>query len=89
MEQRLYTIHDMAGLLGLTVSAIHGHLNRRNYGAVPRPIRLGRRLMWPVAIVDAWIQDKVDAAQAATEEAHQQFTQPVTLGRPRKTRSGH
>lgn len=89
MEQKFYTINDMANLLGLTVSAIHGHLNRRNYNAVPLPVRLGRRLAWPVAIVDAWIQDKIDTAQTAAEKAQQQFIRPATIGRPRKTRSGH
>ncbi len=43
METRFYNINEIAAILGLTVAAVHAHLVRRNYDAVPLPVRLGNR----------------------------------------------
>lgn len=65
VQKRLYNIQELATILGKTVAAIHGHLARKQFDAVPPPMRLGRRLAWLVDAVDDWIDAK--AAQAATQ----------------------
>ncbi|MDR2891533.1 MAG: transcriptional regulator [Deltaproteobacteria bacterium] len=65
VQKRFYNIQEIATILGKSVAAIHGHLNRKQFDAVPPPMRLGRRLAWLVESVDAWIDAK--AAQAAQE----------------------
>lgn len=64
MRKRLYNINELAAILGFTVSAIHGHLARKNYDAVPPPFRLGRRLAWSVEAIDQWLEDKIEEANA-------------------------
>lgn len=79
--QRIYYINDLAGILGTSPASIHGHLARRNYEAVPPPIRLGHRLAWPAEVLDSWLSKKIEASQT---------TQTCTdaprrsRGRPRK-----
>ncbi len=87
MEQKFYTINEMASILGLTVSAIHGHLNRGNYDAVPSPIRLGRRLAWPVQLVDEWLQAKIEHAQECVQKRIEH--RESGRGRPLKKRTGY
>ena len=89
MTSRFYNINEMAGILGLTVAAVHAHLARRNYEAVPIPLRLGKRLAWPTDHVEQWIQDKIKKAQGSAEQKSSPLTNtPIRKGRPRKTRSG-
>lgn len=46
--QKLLNIGELADFLGFTVAAVSAHLHRKNWDAVPKPIKLGRRLAWPV-----------------------------------------
>ncbi|MDR1658974.1 MAG: hypothetical protein LBR94_01365 [Desulfovibrio sp.] len=50
------------------MSAIHGHLARKRFDAVPPPMRLGRRLAWLAESVDGWIDDKAAQAVVQAEE---------------------
>ena len=90
MEDKLYMINDLSQRLGLSVSAIHSHLARKNYKAVPVPIYVGRRLAWPKSVVDEWIEAKMELArkqkEALDELMHALKHHP--LGRPKKTRGG-
>lgn len=63
MRKRLYNINELASILGFTVPAIHAHLARKNYDAVPPPFRLGRRLAWSVEAIDSWLEDKIKEAE--------------------------
>ena len=86
VQKRFYNIQELATILGKTVAAIHGHLARKQFDAVPPPIRLGRRLAWLVESVDDWIDAK--AAQAATqtkEYAAVKRTPARRRGSPTKT----
>jgi predicted DNA-binding transcriptional regulator AlpA len=86
VSQRFYYIEDMAKLLGKSVVSIHSHLSRKQYDAVPPPLRLGRRLAWLAETVDEWIKIKVDLARAELKEkmeATMQSTLPKR-GRPSK-----
>ncbi len=65
VQKRFYNIQELATILGKSVAAIHGHLARKQFDAVPPPMRLGRRLAWLVESVDGWIDAK--AAQAARQ----------------------
>jgi len=83
--QRFYYINDMAELLGKSVVAIHAHLARKQYDAVPPPMRLGRRLVWLVEAVDEWINIKVAHAKTELEEQMSQIqATPKKRGRPTK-----
>ncbi len=85
-ERRFYYIEDMSAILGKSAMAIHGHLARKQYDAVPPPMRLGRRLVWLVEAVDEWISIKVADAKAEVER-HKEFMNapPRRRGRPTKT----
>jgi len=63
MRKRLYNINELASILGFTVPAIHAHLARKNYDAVPPPFRLGRRLSWSVQSIDLFIENKMKEAE--------------------------
>ena len=88
MEPRFYNINEMASLLGMTVAAVHAHLSRSNYDAVPLPIRLGKRLAWPSEQVEEWIQAKVEKAKVTAEKSERHMALPAKMGRPSKTRNG-
>lgn len=81
----LYNVNELAAILGSTVPAIHAHLARKNYDAVPPPVYLGRRLAWPVDAVDQWLAAKVQSAIASGHHREGAFSRPV--GRP-KVRNG-
>ncbi|BDQ37270.1 hypothetical protein SYK_16300 [Pseudodesulfovibrio nedwellii] len=60
-NQKVLNIYEFAELLGTTSAAIRSHWQRRNFDAIPRPIHLGRRLGWPMQIVEDWLQKKIEA----------------------------
>lgn len=82
MSKLLYNISELSAILGFTVSAIHAHLARKHYDAVPPPIRLGRRLAWSVEAVNLWLAEKVQCASASRPLLDDPQKRPV--GRPRK-----
>ena len=87
VQKRFYDIQDLATIFGKSVAAIHGHLARKQFDAVPPPMRLGRRLVWLVENVDDWIEAKADKAAAQAEESMLELsaqTQPRRRGRPTK-----
>jgi predicted DNA-binding transcriptional regulator AlpA len=85
LTKRFYYIEDMAEILGKSATAIHGLLNRRQYDAVPPPIRLGRRLAWVVEAIDEWINAKVASAKIELQkQAAQIHAPPKKRGRPTK-----
>lgn len=85
VQKRFYNIEEVSTILGKSIAAVHGHLARRQFDAVPPPMRLGRRLAWLVESVDAWIEQKTLQAAAQSEEYHN-FMQatPKKRGRPTK-----
>lgn len=85
VQKRFYNIQEIATILGKTVSAIHGHLTRKQYDAVPPPMRLGRRLAWLVEAVDAWIDAKAAHAAKQAEDCTIAVREPAKRrGRPTK-----
>ena len=84
VQKRFYNIEELSTILGKSIAAVHGHLARKQFDAVPPPMKLGRRLAWLVESVDAWIEQK--ALQAAQSEEYQNFVQaaPKKRGRPTK-----
>lgn len=85
VQKRFYNIEELSTILGKSIAAVHGHLARKQFDAVPPPMKLGRRLAWLVESVDAWIEQK--ALQAgAQSEGYQNFMQaaPRKCGRPTK-----
>ena len=86
VQKRFYNIEEMATILGKTPAAIHGHLARKQFDAVPHPMRLGRRLAWMIEVVDTWIEGKKLGAEDIQAEyrEHMQPGQSKKLGRPTK-----
>jgi len=88
VQKRFYNIQELATILGKSVAAIHGHLSRKQFDAVPPPMRLGRRQAWLVEYVDDWIEAKADKAVAQAEKCMSAgFSvkiQPSRRGRPTK-----
>ncbi len=84
-ERKFYYIEDMAAILGKSAMAIHGHLARKQYDAVPPPMKLGRRLAWLIVEVDEWINSKSAVAKAELERQMVFLrANPVRRGRPTK-----
>jgi predicted DNA-binding transcriptional regulator AlpA len=54
-SQRLLTIEDVAALLHLTPAAIHKYRYR---GEGPRGYRVGKRILFAVADVTAWLESR-------------------------------
>jgi predicted DNA-binding transcriptional regulator AlpA len=85
VQKRSYNIQELATILGKSVSAIHGHLARKQFDAVPPPMRLGRRLAWLVESVDGWIDAKAAQAVVQAEEYRIVMRVPAKRrGRPTK-----
>ena len=85
VQKRFYNIEELSTILGKSIAAVHGHLARKQFDAVPPPMKLGRRLAWLVDSVDVWIDGK--AAQAAAQaEGYKESIQapPRRRGRPTK-----
>lgn len=85
VQKRFYNIEELSTILGKSIAAVHGHLARKQFDAVPPPMKLGRRLAWLVDSVDDWIDGK--AAQAAAQaEEYKEIMQapPKRRGRPTK-----
>ncbi len=84
-QKRFYYIGDMAVILGKTAGAIHGLLTRRQYDAVPPPMKIGRRQAWLVEAVEKWINAKVVVARLEVEKQMEFMrTNPTKRGRPTK-----
>ncbi len=85
VQKRFYNIEELSTILGKSIAAVHGHLARKQFDAVPPPMKLGRRLAWLVESVDAWIEQKALHAAAQSEE-YKSFMQstPKKCGRPTK-----
>ena len=85
VQKRFYNIQEIATILGKSVAAIHGHLARKQFDAVPPPMRLGRRLAWLVESVDSWIEAKADTAEAQAQAYFSSAQIPCKRrGRPTK-----
>ena len=82
MLSRFLNSHKLAEELGCTVSSIYNHVHRKNFNAVPRPIRLGRKLVWTREAVEEWLQAKLKQAENVQLEKEPQTTSKI--GRPTK-----
>jgi len=51
---KFYNYDQMADLLGCTQRTV---ANLLAAGRIPKPVRLGRLVRWPVSQVDEWIAD--------------------------------
>ena len=86
VQKRFYNIEEMSAILGKSIASIYGHLARKQFDAVPVPMKLGRRLAWLVEGVDKWVEGKIAEveAQGKAYEAFLQQVRPRRRGRPRK-----
>jgi predicted DNA-binding transcriptional regulator AlpA len=86
IQKKFYNIEEMSALLGKSTNSIYGHLARRQYDAVPVPMKLGRRLAWLIEGVEVWIAEKARQAEAMREKYYREVlnAQPKKRGRPTK-----
>ncbi|MDL2268601.1 hypothetical protein LJC71_11505 [Desulfosarcina sp. OttesenSCG-928-A07] len=86
LNKKFYNIEEMSTILGKTIASIYGHLARKQFDAVPVPMKLGRRLAWSVQAVDEWIERKMVEADAQRMAYVEQMkgSAPRKVGRPRK-----
>jgi len=91
MEKLVYNIDELACALGFkSVGAVYKHVHRQNWDAIPPPVRLGSRLVWPCDKVKTWLNAKTDAGieKATTPQPVVTLLPPPIKkkrGRPRKT----
>jgi hypothetical protein len=94
MSELLYDIDELAIELKTTPQAIRQHLFRKNFNAVPPPVKLGRRMVWMKDHVIAWLKERADnsiptkATTPPTAEKQDEPTPPPPpkkRGRPRKS----
>lgn len=43
LQKKFYNIEEMSAILGKSIASIYGHLARKQFDAVPVPMKLGRR----------------------------------------------
>lgn len=63
MLKQFYFIAEVAEILGISVASVQAHLASKRFDTVPAPTKLGRRLAWPVAVIDAFIKVKIEDCQ--------------------------
>jgi len=86
VTQRFYNIEELSTILGKSIAAVHGHLARKQYDAVPPPMKLGRRLAWLVEAVDTWIDAKAAQVDIKANVDRGHSVPPARRrGRPTKT----
>lgn len=84
VQKCFYNIEEMATILGKTPAAIHGHLARKQFDAVPQPMKFGRRLAWMIEEVEAWIDGKRIEAAELREDRYEPPVRLRKIGRPTK-----
>lgn len=85
LEKKFYNIEEMSAILGKSIASIYGHLARRQYDAVPMPMKLGRRLAWLVSGVDEWVEGKIQEVKREQKAYVEKMSGGVRRrGRPRK-----
>lgn len=62
MQSDVLYVPQLATALGLTEAAVRGHVYRRT-GAIPKPFKMGRKLAWRQATVQAWLASRERTAR--------------------------
>lgn len=88
VQKKFYNIEEMSAFLGKSIASIYGHLARKQFDAVPMPMKLGRRLAWLVSGVDEWVLKKMAEVEQSAKKYEEQMKANVVKnkGRPKKTR---
>lgn len=59
-----YTAKELGALLGLSSKAVYSQVGR---GRLPKPVHIGRRLLFPVSAVERWLEQQIEAAASQKE----------------------
>lgn len=59
MAPQIIGIRKLAEMLDCSVASIYSHIARKNWDAIPAPIRIGKRLAWLQTSVDDWFASKL------------------------------
>jgi len=73
---------EAAERLGMTPQALSCHVSRRNWSAIPIPVKIGGRWKWVEEVLEEWVLDRVDEAAAMSGRSKRRGP-----GRPSKIRS--
>lgn len=87
MQKQFYFIAEVAEILGISVASVQAHLARKRFDTVPVPTKIGRRLAWPVAVMNDFIEAKIKACQQQSVKAVPVAAvahSPKKVGRPTK-----
>ena len=87
MQKQFYFIAEVVEILGISVASVQAHLARKRFDTVPVPTKLGRRLAWPVAVMNEFIEAKIKACQQQPVKAESGAAiahTPKKVGRPTK-----
>lgn len=87
VQKKFYNIEEMSAILGKSIASIYGHLARKQYDAVPMPMKLGRRLAWLVSGVDEWVDGKIAEVERLAKRYEERMkAEPRRRGRPKKAK---
>lgn len=75
-----------AELLDMTPNALSCHVARRNWDAVPEPIKVGGCFKWSVEQIAEWIDKRFEKRATASKNKKIEATRN-RVGRPNKRRS--
>ncbi|MDL2259485.1 hypothetical protein LJB99_01215 [Deltaproteobacteria bacterium OttesenSCG-928-K17] len=84
MIPKVIGIHKLAELLDCSPASIYSHIARKNWDAIPIPIRMGRRLAWMQTTVDEWFAAKTNFAELELKAEALAHHCPRRTGRPTK-----
>jgi excisionase family DNA binding protein len=62
MDRRVYTVEEVAEILGIARGKAYEHINAND---IPGVIHLGRRILISKPVFDSWLDDNNNVIQAA------------------------
>jgi predicted DNA-binding transcriptional regulator AlpA len=77
---------EAAKRLGMTPNALSCHVYRKNWDAIPVPIKIGGRFKWTDEQITEWIKERL-AAVCTRQERPTSIKKKRGPGRPPKERS--
>lgn len=85
MEQILLGVHEVALILGASPAAIRRRIFRGQWNLVPKPRRLGSRVVWHCADIEEWLMQHFGHGISASDQDSVHIDNKIKKrGRPRK-----
>lgn len=85
MEQVLIGVREVALILGTSPAAIRRRVFRGQWDLVPKPQRLGSRVVWHRADIEEWLMQRFGHGVSAPDHSSLHFaSKDKKRGRPRR-----